>query len=533
MPITTSSFNTASFKTANITAVKQSVQNLIDIFKDNWYYIIEDELKDQVSITTFDKYQWLITQEINVLKRVIKELSIVYTQAPERKAVIPQDEVTEQEAETDVDTEAVDENYELSQKDTNKNMVMQRINQLTNLVNHTLLKITYRNEKLDYDVINFNNAEIYCAEDDWMDIVAVKHFFGFNLPSTNSRNPSLKLSSNEGIPVTPIQSYKEAKLWVKKDIKKSDVMITDSPDDEMLEGGFIYTIKPLGDTEWISDTKPIPYFDGEDPILPFVLFSKEYPFEKLLDFTTGNDLRDLNINIAILMIWLNSLEKYQSFKQIVFNTDNPEKIPDGMAMGPADTLVNPTRNGEGTVQVLDLQTDIKSKFQVIKERIMTVLAGYGISPENFTMSAAPSSGFALKISNMGKVEARKMQIPMYHLGEKETFDKERIIWNTHRPTELISKDAELIVDFAELDFPKSTKEKAEEFNFLQAHNILTEIDLIMQMNPELTREQAEEEYARNKAFNDANKPVVQINPVQQPGGQNAMRNQTQERERQR
>ena len=85
------------------------------------------------------------------------------------------------------------------------------------------------------------------------------------------------------------------------------------------------------------------------------------------------------------------------------------------------------------------------------------------------------------------------------------------------PSKKIADNAEVVVDFEEPHFPKSGKEKAEEFNFLQSHNIVTEIDLMMKHNPDLTKEQAEEEYAKNKAFNEANKPIVAVPSVQQPG----------------
>jgi hypothetical protein len=513
--------------------LKYAVQNLIDIFKDNWYYIIKEELRQQVSEESLKKHKFLITQELNVLKRVIKELSLVYKEAPERKAVVPPEEEAEIEeevetTETGVDNEKVDENYELSQKDTSKNFVLQNINQYTNLINHTLIKINYRDDKLDYEQLNFNNAEIFTAPDDWMRIIAIKYYYGYVFPGrvdymcTTQMDPQLKLADGEGLALKPVQTYSYAKLWVAEDIPGEMIQeVIENEDIKTIQGGYVYTIKPVGEVEIFIDSEQteIPYKDAEGrTVLPFVLTSLHYPVDYLLDFTTGNDLRELNINVAILMIWLNNIAKYQTFKQIVFNTDSPDKIPDGMRINPDDILINPTREGEGSVQVLDLQTRILDLFQLIKERIQTVLAGYGISPENFTMSASPQSGFALKISNMGKLEARQTQLPSYSVFEKKIFDVERVVWNYHRPKEKIADNAELIVDFAELEFPKSPKEKAEEFNFLFNHNIATEIDLMMKYNPEMTREQAEEEYAKNKAFNEANQPApVQLNPVRQPG----------------
>lgn len=504
-------------RTGRILHVKRAVQDLINIFKDNWFYIIEHELIHQLTYETFQKYRFLITQEINLLKRVVSDTSLVYKDPAERKAVVPS---------SSLETESTtDENYDLSQKDTNKQFAMQAINKYTNLTNHSLLKVTYRNQKLDYDVINFNNAEIFTDAEDWMRIIAVKHFFGLNVNEghdnfishdAKSHHPIFKFNENEeGVIDGAVQEFSMAKLWVIEDVPRLGI-IEDGSDD-VIEGGFIYTIEHTGDLERITKKEPIPYKDKEGkPILPFVLFSKEYPVDNLLDFTTGNDLRDLNINVAILMVYLNTVEKYQSFKQVVMNTDDPESIPNDISISPSEILINPTKEGGGSVQVLDLQADTKIKFDLIKERIMTTLSTYNISPENFTMSASPQSGFALKISNIGKIESREAQVPMYRVREKEVFEKERIIWNHHQPTKKINENAELMIDFAELDFPKSPDEKAAEFTFLKSHNAKTEIDLIMSLNPDLTEEQAKDRWEENKAFNQASQPQFGLTPPEQP-----------------
>jgi hypothetical protein len=549
----TTSNVSSRIRTGHCLTIKYAVQNLIDIFKDRWEYIIREELRRQVSEESYAKQKWLITQELNILKRVVKELSLVYKKPAERKAVVPMDEEVEGEDGEEVSRdERVDENYEESQKETNKDFVLQNINKYTNLVNHTVLKVNYRDNKLDYEQLNFNNIEVYTHPDDWMHIIGYKYYYGYQFPSGSYycsnpyKEPSLRLSDTEGLALSPVQTYSYAQLWLSEDADESVLSEMLQNDDlTHLEGGYVYTVKPVGEIETIVDKREIPYkktVTRNDPltnksktiettVLPFVLYSKSYPVDELLDFSTGNDVRDLNVNVAILMIWVNQLAKFQSFKQIVFNTDNPEKIPDGMRVGPDDIMINPTKEGDGSVQVLDLQTKILDQFKLIKERIMTVLAGYGISPENFSMSASPQSGFALKISNIGKLEARENQIPGYAYSEKELFDIERTVWNYHRPKEKISEESELVVDFAEVTFPKSSKEKAEEFNFLQAHNVVTEIDLIKSKNPDLTNEQALKLYMKNKAFNDANRPEpVQMNPIRQPGGNNALQQRQAQRQ---
>ena len=518
--------------------LKRHVQALIDIYKDNWTHLIRHELAHQVSPETFAKYYFLITQELNVLKRVINELSTLYKEPAERKAVVTGKEVnTDDEGnESLIDTKQEDENYNLSQKNTNKDFIMQECNRYTNNTNNTLIKVTYREDKLDYDLIGFNNAEVYTDVEDWKKIIAVKHYFGLDVDeyryagntegsfgygsgAHTSFYPIMKFDSNEkGVAAPPVLPYTMAKVWVIKEMPK-DGVIEDGTVGETLKPG-IYTLEPGDDREMIVKFEENPYLDDNgEPILPFVLFQKVYPVERLLDFTTGNDLRDLNINVAILMVWLNSVEKYQSFKQLVFNTDNPEALPKKLKLGPADAIINPTKENAGSVQVLDLQADIISKFEVIKQRILNVLAGYGISPQNFTMSAQAASGFSLKISNIGKIEARQMQLPSYRQGEHQLYDVEKIIWNFHRPEAKISDEAEFEIDFAEIAFPKDPGEQVKQDEFNLRHNIITEIDLIKRSNPDIDDEQAERQWRENKVFNEASQPQIGIQPAQQPGQQ--------------
>jgi hypothetical protein len=513
--------------------IKRFVQNLVNIYHDNWWYIIFEELGRQVSKETLDKYQFLLTQELNILKRVVNDLSVIYNKPAKRKAVIEGKEISEN-GETKDNKQLIDAYEELT-KDSNKDEALKYVNRYTNLTNNVMLKPTYRDDKLEYDIYMFNNVEIYTDPEDWKEIIAVKYYHGLNVDPegsasyfTNSATinnpvymPFFKLDEGKGYTGGMVQDYYSCVLWVKKDMKNNGI-IEDNGNTKNLKGGTIYYITPTEDYEMITEEEDIPYLDSDgEPILPFVLYNRVYPVDNLLNFTEGNDLRDLTVNSAVLMVWLNSVEKYQSFKQIVFNTDDPDSIPTDIKMGPGDAIVNPTKEGGGSVEVLDLQSDIKAKYELIKERIMQVLTGYGISPQNFTMSGSPTSGFALKISNIGKIESRESQLPLYANKEQELFDIERIIWNYHNPTSTIPDEAKLEVDFAELNFPKSPEESIKEDEFNIRHNVITEIDLIRRNNPDFTEEQALEEFQKNKAFNEANQPApIQLNNVQQPSGFN-------------
>ena len=139
-----------------------------------------------------------------------------------------------------------------------------------------------------------------------------------------------------------------------------------------------------------------------------------------------------------------------------------------------DSRVDERRIDEGGLSAEEI-----IKLKALQDRIVYVLVGYGISPQNFTMSASPSSGFALKISNIGKLEARQNQMPLYRKNEQKIFHIERTIWNYHNLSKPIDMASSLIADFIEPNYPKSPDEQIKEDEFNLMHNITTEIDLLM------------------------------------------------------
>jgi hypothetical protein len=281
-----------------------------------------------------------------------------------------------------------------------------------------------------------------------------------------------------------------------------------------LEPGKIYELAVIAGNEKIISTEDNPYKDVEGKtVLPFVLYSKDHPVDRLLNFSSGNDVRDLNINIALNLIHVNQLIKYQAYKQLVITTENRKNIPDPLVLDAATAVVLETKTGSADAEVLDLQAAIDKLWDLIKDRIQLVLTNYGISPQNFTMSAQPQSGFAAMISNISKLEFREAQVPHYRKKEKELFEKVRTVWNYHNTGKRINEKAEFQIDFAEIEFPKTTQEEAEKFTFLKNNNAMTSVDLIMLENPDLTREQAEELYLANKAFNETQNA---FQPLQQP-----------------
>jgi hypothetical protein len=510
---------------------KLAIRNAIDVFRDRWCHIIEDALAEQFSQETYKKLYWLITTEANVLKRVINEISIIYKEAPERMVYVEREEAGEEGTEL---VKADDEAYEHACDQTRKNVVMKQVNRYTNLNNHTLVQVSVnkRTKKLDWELITFDNCEVYTSSKDWRHITAVKVYAGIRLPveyGLQAKDAKKIVDEGNTADLWKVTNnrytneYTTAYVWVAGDVDGEDVENSGIICDDkikVLEAGKVYRLRASETEETIVEVTDNPYKDSDGrTVLPFVVFDKSYPVGTRFNFSDGNDLIDLNINVAISMVLLNQLVKYQSFKQPVITTTKPEELPRPLRLDPAAALVlGIGRDGAApTATTLDLEGNALAFFDLIKQRILLTLGNYGISPENFTMSATPQSGFALKISNMGKLEIRQDQVDMYRMAEKELFDVERTVWNTWAPMlgeDIIDTKAEFAIDFAELDYPQSTAEWIQEKGFNLSHNLISELDMIRESNPDMTEEMAEAKYAENKATNQRNGAIgVKLQPL--------------------
>jgi len=67
---------------------------------------------------------------------------------------------------------------------------------------------------------------------------------------------------------------------------------------------------------------------------------------------------------------------------------------------------------------------------------------------------------------------------------------------------MIDVKAELTVDFVEPSYPKSPLEIAQEYKTLKEYNVITDIDIMLEHNPDMTPEEAEKKYYANKKINE-------------------------------
>lgn len=471
--------------------VKQAVLDAKNIYRDDWDYIIHQELKEQFTQATYKDLLFLITKELNILKRAVNEISMIYKRPASRVCYLDGDE----------EHTAIERYNEISE-DMDLDNIGKQINRYTNLTNATLNRIVLRDDKFDVDVMTFDMCDIVTDPNDFKKIIAVKIYMGIKLPgfiSDNNievTNDTIKFDdaaryNHPGSTLGSTPEYSRAKLYTLED-----------------DGSWIYDIEcsENGD-EYIDSTNriPNPYVDvyGK-PILPFVLVTRTHPIDKLLDFTTGADLIDITIQTAVNLVHLNQLFKFQSWKQIWIIAEDLKTIGKELVANPNSVWGIPaSRETTTSIGTLDLQTDIQRQLSFIVERIKLVLAQYGIDSESFTRSGSAESGFKLQVKKEGLNELRADQLATYKKMEKDIFNIVRAINNYHYPSDLIPADSKLDVQFAEIEIAHDKEAEARRWEMEIRNNVSTPIDWISD-EYDLSNEEAEERFNQNKMYNRSN-----------------------------
>ncbi len=505
MPYTPFDFNkiTDFIDRAASDVKKLSIRNLIDMYRDNWDWQIDEEIQRQFSPKVRKNLLHLITTEFNVLKRVTNETSLVYKNPALRRAVIS----TKNTEGLLIDNE--DKNYEEMIAQSNIDAMSKQINKYTSFLNQVIVRPVVRDSKMEYDMHTLDSVDIICDPLDWKRIVAIKYYIGLDLPTDKSvRNDAdIKKAGSEGEGTGyKLSSYNAAYLWCLEDYEETDFDDVGNAYTSSHRKGIMYKLARIDGKDVITDEgEEIKYKDETGKaILPFVLFWKNYPVSQLIDDTSGRDLVDATMRFAINLAHMQYLIKFQSYKVGQISTRDKTKLPSEISLDPGRLYVNEDSEGTGRgLEVVDFTADISSLWNTLKEGLILFLSNYGISPSNFTLSGTPSSGFALKISNQAKLEYREDQIDIYREREKELFRISRIVWNADVPSKKINEKAQFKIDFAEVNFPMSADEENKDFTFLKSNNAATDVDLIIARNPDMTRDEALKKHAENKAYNAA------------------------------
>ena len=400
---------------------KQERYEALDYYNGNTL----DYTSKYFSDSTLNK---VVAGNINIAKRVIDRISLVYMTPPVRAYT-----------KEDIDTYFIE-----------KDLKLQRLERITNLLDAVLLKPCWRTKEdgsgcIEYDIIS-DYEPIF--GDDPLKPEAIVY------PIT---------SKSTVLDNTP-------ELWVYWDSENTFTFDNngkmygedDNPD----------MINPYG-------------------VLPFVeCFREGKPEFSYLDTNASKDLIATNLSINVAETNKNANVMFQSFGYLFVNGAGIDK--DTMQIG--QDKIN-YLGVDGSISIVSPPNAIPALDESIQSSYKMLAQNYHL-PISFVEGSSAASGVALKLRNIELTDERKSDVTRWRDIEYKLFDLERLMIAVE-----VGQDAGDLedVDFSESVEVLNDQEQRDKWDWELSKGLIDLADILMQKNPDLTREEAEEILAEKKA----------------------------------
>ena len=426
------------------------MQKRIDFFYDKQEKYLDDLITDTFTYPDRLKLQ---KECYNITALLVDETAITYNEAPLREL----QDATEQD----------DAIFSKIALDSGLDQVMQQVNRFTKLCNTVAVRPVWRNNTLQYDILTPNMFDVFQNILDPTEAVA---FMWANVLDTRNEIP----------------------LFNDTTLGKHDKM-------NNMQSVFYY----MDAKSFIAFTVTA----AQGHLVPTILFNEgnsanENPYKELLFVTAredvpvdqyflegGDGLVSTNELINIKLTELNYLTKMQSFSVPV--RKGADDKTGSLILDPSVTVDLPmdddiSRNADFKFVSPDAKiTDIENS---IDNKIKKLALQRHLSPERFTLSAQKSSAEALQLRAWEQAKILKRDKPFYASFEQKLFEKTRIVWNFHNPTNPISDTASLYIDFKEIEVPMTVAERDNHNIVLNANGLLSKKKWLMSENPDIKDE---------------------------------------------
>ena len=345
---------------------------------------------------------------VNITKRIIDRISLVYMVAPIRSYTKP---------------EIIDYFCE-------KDFKLQRLERFTNLLDSCLVKVTYRNGLLDYDIIH--DFEPMFGDDPLRPIA-------YTYPLS---------TKSEVLDTTP-------ELFAYWDI----------------------------DNTFIYDRNGKIYDDPDNPehtnfygILPFVeCFREGRPEYAYLDTEPVNDIIKTNTVLNVAETNKSANIHFQSFGYIYANGSQIDKKDLQIGQDQIYYL-----GVDGTLNVTSPPNSVPALTDSIKESYKMLAQNYHL-PTSFADGSTAESGVALRLRNQELQDDKKSDIVKWNDTEHKLFEVERQVLTT----ELMIDAGELeSVDFGETADILSAQEQRDQWEWELSKGIVDVADILTKMDPD-------------------------------------------------
>ena len=345
---------------------------------------------------------------INVCKRVIDRISLLYMVQPER----------------------VYSNPEATDFFSGKDFKLQRAERYTNLLDSVLIKPTWRDGKIEYDIIH--DFEPSFGDDPMKPI-------SFTYPLS---------ARSEVLDTKP-------ELWAYWD----------------MDNTFIYDKNGK-----IMDDPDNPDHINFYGILPFVECWREgKPEYAYLDTEPANDLVDTNHVINVAETNKNANIHFQSFGYLYANGSQIDKDTMDVGQDKISYL-----GVDGTLNVVSPPNSVPALNEAVKESYKMLAQNYHL-PTSFAEGTTAESGVALRLRNQELQDSKKSDISRWKDVEYKLFDIEKQILTTEQMVDLGELE---LVDYGESVDILSPHEQRDQWEWELSKGIIDLADILMKMNPD-------------------------------------------------
>jgi len=224
--------------------------------------------------------------------------------------------------------------------------------------------------------------------------------------------------------------------------------------------------------------------------LPFVFTHREAQTDGF--FVEGaNSLINANEHINILLTELLLGERYQMFGQPVLKGAT---LPNKMRVGSDTTLEIPE---DADYSVVSPAGDVLNAIEVAKFLIELEAQNNHLWVSWSEQGGEVPSGISLMIKDLERTEDYEDELDVWKIHEQDMYSAEKAIAKAHG----ISLPDSLGLDFNEPEYPKTVQDQILWDKHRLELNLTNEVDLLVEYNKDLTKEEADAKIKENKSRN--------------------------------
>lgn len=181
-----------------------------------------------------------------------------------------------------------------------------------------------------------------------------------------------------------------------------------------------------------------------------------------------------------------------------------ENLPVEIVHGPEQLVrIEIKPGGVGDFKIVKPEHNIEANLKVIDSCFGWIARTFHVNPNDIKLVGTVASGFALLIQKMPLLEDRQNRLELFRGYERRLFGCMRRVWNVRNPSQKISEEVRLGLDFAEVEFPQ---DPLQELTVLEKEielGLVSPVDEMLRRNPDLgTREEAEKRLIQNLSERD-------------------------------